>query len=28
LAAAELTLSDVDHDEYFVNLTYTLGRPA
>jgi dihydrofolate reductase len=29
LVAAELTLSDVDHDEYFVYLTYTLGtRPS
>jgi dihydrofolate reductase len=28
LVAAELTLSDVDHDEYFVYLTYALGtRP-
>jgi dihydrofolate reductase len=25
LAASELTLSDVDHDQYFVYLTYTLG---
>jgi dihydrofolate reductase len=25
MAASELTLSDVDHDEYFVYLTYTLG---